>query len=140
MGCCSSGGTERLVRVKGKMNAAIYRHILDEKGRRFIFQQDNDPQPTAEATKEWLRADSVNILESPCQSPGLNLTEYLWRVLKLTVHRRSLSYLTENCPKIGAKLVALHSKRLEAVIPAKDASTKYSSKDVNTFFPERLNT
>lgn len=89
------------------------------------MEQDNDLQPTAEATKEWLRDDSVNVLECTCQSPGLNLSEYLWRGLKLTVHQRSPSYLTENCPKIGAKLVALHSKRLEAVIAAKDASTKY---------------
>ncbi|KAK3559106.1 hypothetical protein QTP86_004109 [Hemibagrus guttatus] len=55
-------GTGRLVRIKGKMNAAVYRDILDENllqnsldlrlGRRFIFQQDNDPKHTAKITKE----------------------------------------------------------------------------------------
>jgi len=49
-GCFSLSGTGRLVRIEGKMNAAMYRHILDENlfqstldlrmGRRFIFQHD----------------------------------------------------------------------------------------------------
>ncbi|KAK3545509.1 hypothetical protein QTP70_007767 [Hemibagrus guttatus] len=52
-GCFSVAGTGRLVRIEGKMNAAMYRDILDENllqsaldlrlGQRFIFQQDNDP-------------------------------------------------------------------------------------------------
>ncbi|KAK3508007.1 hypothetical protein QTP70_010146 [Hemibagrus guttatus] len=50
-GCFSAAGTGRLVRIEGKMNAAMYRDILDENllqstldlrlGRWFIFQQDN---------------------------------------------------------------------------------------------------
>uniref|UniRef100_A0AAZ3Q4S1 Transposase Tc1-like domain-containing protein n=1 Tax=Oncorhynchus tshawytscha TaxID=74940 RepID=A0AAZ3Q4S1_ONCTS len=53
-GCFSAAGTGRLVRIKGKMNRAKYREILDENllwsaedlrlGRRFTFQQDNDPK------------------------------------------------------------------------------------------------
>ncbi|KAK3535081.1 hypothetical protein QTP70_003026 [Hemibagrus guttatus] len=72
-GCFSTAGTGRLVRMDGKMNAAMYRDILDENllqsaldlrlGRRFIFQQDNDPKHTAKITKEWLRENSVNVLE-----------------------------------------------------------------------------
>ncbi|XP_051784574.1 mediator of RNA polymerase II transcription subunit 21 isoform X1 [Erpetoichthys calabaricus] len=52
-GCFSAAGTGRLVRIKGKMTAAMYRDILNENllqsavdlglGRQFIFQQDNDP-------------------------------------------------------------------------------------------------
>ncbi len=52
-GCFSAAGTGRLVAIDGKMNAAKYRDILDENllqsaqdlrlGRRFTFQQDNDP-------------------------------------------------------------------------------------------------
>ena len=47
-------GTERVVRIKGKMNGAKYREILDENllqgtqdlrlGQRFTFQQDNAPE------------------------------------------------------------------------------------------------
>uniref|UniRef100_A0A8C4T6J2 Transposase n=1 Tax=Erpetoichthys calabaricus TaxID=27687 RepID=A0A8C4T6J2_ERPCA len=141
-GCFSAAGTGRLVRIKGKMTAAMYRDILDENllhsalelilGRRFIFQQDNDPKHTAKISKEWLQDNSVNVLEWPSQSPDLNL----WRDLKMAVHRRFPSNLMEleRCCKEEwaklakdrcAKLVASYSKRLEAVIAANGASTKF---------------
>ena len=72
-GCFSAAGTGRLVAIEGKMNAAKYRDILEENlfqsaldlrlGRRFTFQQDNDPKHTAKITKEWLRNNSVTILD-----------------------------------------------------------------------------
>ncbi|KAG2461570.1 TCB1 transposase, partial [Polypterus senegalus] len=145
-GCFSAAGTGRLVRIKGKMTAAMYRDILDENllqraldlrlGRWFIFQQDNDPKRTAKISKEWLQENSVNVLEWPSQSPDLNPIEHLWRDLKMTVHRRFPSNLIEleRCCKEEwaklakdrcAKLVASYSKRLEAVIAVKGASTKY---------------
>uniref|UniRef100_A0AAQ4RHL8 Transposase Tc1-like domain-containing protein n=1 Tax=Gasterosteus aculeatus aculeatus TaxID=481459 RepID=A0AAQ4RHL8_GASAC len=84
-GCFSAGATGRLVRIEGEMNAAMYRDIFDENmlqsaldlrlGRRFIFQQDNDPKHTAKITKEWLRHNSVNVLAWPSQSPDLNPIE-----------------------------------------------------------------
>ncbi|KAG2468484.1 TCB1 transposase, partial [Polypterus senegalus] len=145
-GCFSVAGTGRLVRIKGKMTAATYRDILDENllqsaldlrlGRRFIFQQDNDPKHTTKISKEWLQENSVNVLEWPSQRPDLNLIEHLWRDLKMAVHRRFPSNLMEleRCCKEEwaklakdrcAKLVASYSKRLEAGIAAKGASTKY---------------
>ena len=58
-GWFSVTGTERLVRIEGKMNGAKYREILDENllqsaqelrlGQRFTFQQDNDPKHTDNA-------------------------------------------------------------------------------------------
>ncbi|KAG2455932.1 TCB1 transposase, partial [Polypterus senegalus] len=145
-GCFSAAGTGRLVRIKGKMTAAMYRDILDENllqsaldlrlGRRFIFQQDNDPKPTAKISKEWFQDNSVNVLEWPSQSPDLNPIEHLWRDLKMAVHQHFPSHLMEleRCCKEEwaklardrcAKLVASNSKRLEAVIAAKGATTKY---------------
>ena len=145
-GCFSAAGTGGLVRVEGKLNGAKYRDILNENlvqsaqdlrlGRRFTFQQDNDPKHTAKTMQEWLRDNSVNVLEWPSQSPDLNPIEHLWRDLKMAVHRRSPSNLTElericreewqKIPKSRcAKLVASYPRRLKAVIAAKGASTKY---------------
>jgi len=78
----------------------------------------------------------VNVLEWPSESPDLNLTEHLWRDLKMPVHRWSPSNLMEferfwkdewgKLPKNRfAKFVASYSKRLEAVIAAKGALTQY---------------
>ncbi len=104
-GCFSAAGTGRLVAIEGKMNAAKYRDILDENllqsaqdlrlGRRFTFQQDNNPKHTAKITKEWLHNNSVTVLEWPSQSPDLNPIEHLWRDLKMAVHQRLPSNLTE---------------------------------------------
>ncbi|KAL0173820.1 hypothetical protein M9458_029788 [Cirrhinus mrigala] len=68
----SAAGTGRLVAIKGKMNVAKYRDILGENllqsaqdlrlGRRFTFQQDNDPKHTAKITKEWLHNNSMTVL------------------------------------------------------------------------------
>ena len=117
-GCFLAAGTGRLVRIKGKMNGAKY--ILDENllhiaqdlrlGRRFTFQQDNDPKHTAKTTQEWLRDKSLNVLEWPSQRPDLNAKEHLWRDLKIAVQQRPPSNLTE-------------LERIYAVIAAKGAST-----------------
>ena len=86
-GCFSVAGTGRLVRIKGKMNGAKYREILDENllqsaqdltlRQRFTIQQDSDPRHTVKTMQEWLRDESLNVLEGPNQSPALNLIEYL---------------------------------------------------------------
>ncbi|XDV46981.1 hypothetical protein PO909_016757 [Leuciscus waleckii] len=104
-GCFSAAGTGRLVAIEGKMNAAKYRDILDENllqsaldlrlGRRFTFQQDNDPKHTAKITKEWLHNNSVTVLEWPSQSTDFNPIEHLRRDLKMAVHQRLPSNLTE---------------------------------------------
>ncbi len=105
-------------------------------GRRFTFQQDNDPKHTAKITKEWLHNNSVTVLEWPSQSPDLNPIEHLWRDLKMAVHQRLPSNLTElerickeewqRIPKSRCeKLVASFPKRLMAVLNQKGASTKY---------------
>uniref|UniRef100_A0A8C5DZM8 Tc1-like transposase DDE domain-containing protein n=1 Tax=Gouania willdenowi TaxID=441366 RepID=A0A8C5DZM8_GOUWI len=89
---------------------------------------------TAKISKEWLQDNSVNVLERPSQSPDLNPIEHLWRDLKMAVHRPSNlmeleRFCKEEWAKVAtdrcAKLVASYSKRLEAVIAAKGATTKY---------------
>uniref|UniRef100_A0AAY5K4D1 C2H2-type domain-containing protein n=2 Tax=Esox lucius TaxID=8010 RepID=A0AAY5K4D1_ESOLU len=145
-GCFSAAGTGRLVKFEGKMNGTKYREVLEENliqsaqdlrlGQQFIFQHDNNPNHTAKTTLEWLRGNSVNVLEWPSQSQDLNPIELLWRDLKIAVQQHSPSNLKdlerickEEWVKLTksmcAKLVEAYPRRLEAVVAAKGDFTKY---------------
>nr|ACN11500.1 Transposable element Tcb1 transposase [Salmo salar] len=91
-GCFSAAGTGRLVRIEGKMNGAeILVEVLStlgqvlRLGRRFTFQQDNDPEHTAKTMHEWLQDKPLNVLQWPTQSPDISGD------LKIAVQRCSIS-------------------------------------------------
>ena len=148
--CCGdvfpSAGTGKLVRIEGMMDGAKYREILVGNlfqssrdlrlGRRFTFQQDNDPNYTAEATLELFKGKHLNVLEWPSQSPDLIPIENLRYDLKIADHQWNPSNLKEleqfcleEWAKIPvarcAKLIATYPKSLAAVIAAIGGSTKY---------------
>ncbi|KAK3554871.1 hypothetical protein QTP86_000912 [Hemibagrus guttatus] len=145
-GCFYAKGPGRLIRVKERMNGAMYREILSKNllpsaralkmKRGWVFQHDNDPKHTARATKEWLRKKHFKVLEWPSQSPDLNPIENLWRELKIRVAQRqpqNITALEEICMEEWAKLpatvcknlVATYRKRLTSVIANKGYITKY---------------
>ena len=142
----SAKGTGNLVKIDGRMNAAMYQDILAENlhasvkklsmGRSWIFQQDNDPKHKAKSTTQWFKKKRVKVLEWPSQSPDLNIIEPLWGELKRRVHARqpnNLQVLESFCyeewakisPRTIQKLVQGYPKRLQAVIDAQGGNTKY---------------
>ncbi len=88
----------------------------------FIFQQDLAPAHTAKSTKSWLNDHGVGVLNWPANSPDLN-------------PRESMGYCQEENEKQETKQMSwrpLSKKpglpyhlRIEAVIKAKGAPTKY---------------
>uniref|UniRef100_A0A8D0AC34 Tc1-like transposase DDE domain-containing protein n=1 Tax=Sander lucioperca TaxID=283035 RepID=A0A8D0AC34_SANLU len=116
-GVFSAAGTGRLVRIEGKMNAAMYRDILEENmlqsapdlrlGRRFIFQQDNDPKHTAKISKEWLQDNSVNVLEWPSQRSENGCAPTL-PIQPDGARDGSVKRNGRNWPKIGVPSLWLH--------------------------------
>lgn len=145
-GCFAASGTGNLVRVHGTMKKEDYVDILKNNiktcaaclglGRRWVFQQDNDPKHTSKLVKDFLKHTKIKVLEWPSQSPDLNPIENLWRVLKVRVHARRPSNLQdleqfakEEWAKIPqetcANLVTNYQKRLLSVLDQKGYTIDY---------------
>lgn len=45
-----------------------------------ILMQDNDPKPTTDITKNWLKSKNISTLEWPPQSADLNPLKNLWSI------------------------------------------------------------
>ncbi len=142
----SSAGVGPLCFLKYTVNAAIYQEILEHfmlpsadklyEDADFIFQQDLAPAHTAKGTKSWFNDHGVTVLDWPANSPDLNPIENLWGIvkrkmrdtrpnnaddLKATVKETWASIPPQQCHK----LITSMPRRIEAVIKAKGAPTKY---------------
>ncbi len=142
----SSAGVGPLCFLKSTVNAAIYQEILEHfmlpsadklyGDADFIFQQDLAPAHTAKGTKSWFSDHGVTVLDWPANSPDLNPIENLWGIvkrkmrdtrpnnadeLKATVKETWASIPPQQCHK----LITSMPRRIEAVIKAKGAPTKY---------------
>ncbi len=142
----SSAGVGPLCFLKSTVNAAIYQEILEHfmlpsadklyGDADFIFQQDLAPAHTAKGTKSWFNDHGVTVLDWPANSPDLNPIENLWGIvkrkmrdtrpnnaddLKATVKETWASIPAQQCHK----LITSMPRRIEAVIKAKGAPTKY---------------
>ncbi len=141
LGAMSSAGVGPLCFLKTNVTAPVYQDILEHlmlpsadqlfKDADFIFQQDLAPAHTAKSTKSWLNDHGVGVLDWPANSPDL-----LWGIvkrkmrnkrpknadeLKATVKETWASIPPQQCHK----LITSMPRRIEAVIKAKGAPTKY---------------
>lgn len=148
-GCIGWNGAGVLSEVEGRMDAEQYVAILEqgllqsieESGipeDDIIFQQDNDPKHTSKRAQNWFEEQGIKLLDWPAQSPDLNPIEHTWQHLK-----RSLSAyesapigvhqlwdrVVEQWEKLDEeqcqKWIESMPRRIEAVIKAKGAHTKY---------------
>ncbi len=128
---------------KSNVTALVYQEILEHfmlpssdqlfKDADFIFQQDLAPAHTANS---WLNDHGVGVLDWPANSPDLNPIEHLYGIvkrkmrnkrpknadeLKATVKETWASTPPQQCPK----LITSMPHRIESVIKAKGATTKY---------------
>ena len=144
----SANGVGRLHIVQGRMNQHQYIRVLEQKlipdlPKHFpdgggIFQQDGAPCHTAKSVTAFMKQKKIPVLPWPGNSPDMNPIENLWMIVKRRIaQRKPTSKVTliealidvwardpeikEMCPK----LIDGMPKRIEQLIQAKGASTKY---------------
>ncbi len=116
----------------------------------FIFQQDLAPAHTAKGTKSWFNDHGVTVLDWPANSPDLNLIENIWGIVKRKMRDTRPNNADDLKAAIKAtwasippqqchKLITSMPRRIEAVIKAKGAPTKYWVHTVNEHTFQKAN-
>ncbi len=132
LGAMSSADVGPLCFMKTNVTAPVYQYILEHfmlpsadqlfKDADFIFQQDLAPAHTAKSTKSWLNDHGVGVLDWPANSPDLNPIENIWGI----VMRKMRNKRPTNADELQChKLITSMPHRIEALITAKGAPTKY---------------
>lgn len=148
-GCFCYDGLGKIIKIDGKMTAAMYCEILKQGYLRsvrmhgkslkdVVFQHDNDPKHTAKITKQYIKTRRIRVLDWPSMSPDLNPIENLWSILKRQLNQydsepNGMSELWDRVEhewsKISQetckKLIESMPRRIYAVIKAKGSYTKY---------------
>ena len=125
-GCFAAHGVGRLYRVQGLLEKHQFLRILMDEllpsvetlfpnNAPWIFQQDNDPKHTALMNQGYLRANNVNILRWPSQSPDLNPIENLWSILDMRLKDRNPQNLDQLFECLQGGWAALPVSLLESL-------------------------
>ena len=56
----------------------------------YYFQHKNDPKYIAYNRRLWLLHNAKNQLQTPLQSPDLNLIENLWHILNMKIRKKKI--------------------------------------------------
>lgn len=144
-GMFSGQGTTPLVRLEGRVNAAMYKNMIQDHVAPIIrnsgidsaiFMQDNAPCHKAKSVMSYLQEQDFEVMDWPAQSPDLNPIENLWKTLGVNVMARNPTNtedlwkkLQEEWTKISVEdcqnLIQSCSRRCAAVIKNKGLFTKY---------------
>lgn len=145
-GCMSSSGVGSLHCIEGNMDKFQYLNILkanilqsaEKLGIRenFSFYQDNDPKHKSGIVQTYLIYNCPHMLQTPPQSPDINVIENLWHLLETKIRLHNISNLNDLkealktewykiSPAYTKKLVSSMNSRLRSVIKQKGYPTKY---------------
>jgi transposase len=147
-GCFAKHNLGPLVKLEGRVTAAVYKKVLKnnlipfleglDNQDNYFFQEDNAPIHKANIIKRWKVKHKVNSIPWPAQSPDLNPIENLWDELERQVrahtslpkNREDLwEILQEEWSNLDVNkyqnLVDSMPCRVAAVIKSKGHPTKY---------------